>query len=117
MVNATRLRRDWRDAIRKIEREARCRVCGETRDLEAAHIIGRVADPLVVGPRGGESRYVHPDAIVPLCGGFTDNFCHGAYDRREIDLLPYLHIHEQVRAVEDAGGILSALKRISGPNG
>ncbi len=110
-------RRDWHDALRKLEEEGRCRVCGETRDLEAAHIIGRKHDAVIVGPRGGESLYVHPDSIVPLCGGFTDNFCHGAYDAHILDLLSYLHVHEQVRAVEDAGGIFSALRRISGPNG
>lgn len=116
MVKSSKLTRSWVDALAKVQREGRCRVCGETRDLEAAHVVGRKHDPVVVGPRGGESIYVHPDAIVPLCGGFTDNFCHRAYDHHEIDLLPYLHIHEQVRAVEDAGGILSALKRVSGPN-
>ncbi len=116
-MNKSTLRRDWREARRKLEREGRCRVCGETRDLEAAHVMGREHDAVLVGPKGGETVYVHPDCIVPLCGGFTDNFCHGKYDARQLDLLPHLHIHEQVRAVEDAGGILSALKRVSGPNG
>ncbi len=111
------VKRDWKNAIRKVQVEGRCRHCGETRDLEAAHVIGRKHDAVLVGPRGGESIYVHPDSIVPLCGAFTDNFCHWEYDRRALDLLPHLHIHEQVRAVEDAGGILSALKRVSGPNG
>ncbi len=89
-------------------------MCGETRDLDAAHVIGRKHDPVLEGPRGGKSIYVHPDSTVPLCGGFTDNFCHAQYDARQLDLLPYLHLHEQVRAVEDAGGIISALRRISG---
>lgn len=113
-ISKSSTRRDWRDAIRKVEREGRCRVCGETRDLEAAHVIGRQHDPVVVGPRGGKSLYVHPDCIVPLCGAFTENFCHAKYDRRSLDLLPYLHVHEQVRAVEDAGGIESARLRICG---
>lgn len=111
------MRYDWRDAIRKRDREQRCRVCGETRGLEIAHIIGRKHDAILTGPKGGQYRYVHPDSVVPLCGAFTDNFCHGAYDRRELDLLPYLHVHEQSRAVEDAGGVLSMLGRVSGPNG
>lgn len=84
------------------------------RGLEASHIIGRRCDVEVVGPRGGKSLYVHPDTIVPLCGALTDNYCHGSYDAHAIDLLPYLHIHEQTRAVEDAGGIMSAMSRISG---
>lgn len=110
-------RRDWREAQRKVEREGQCRVCGSERGLEAAHVIGRRHDPVIQGPRGGEYRYVHPDSVVPLCGGSVLNTCHPDYDARKLDLLPYLHLHEQVRAVEDAGGILSALKRISGPNG
>ncbi len=109
-------KRDWRSAIRKVHAEGRCRVCGSERGLEAAHVIGRKHDAVLVGPKGGERVYVHPDSIVPLCGGSVLNDCHRQYDARELDLLPYLHLHEQVRAVEDAGGILSALKRVSGPN-
>ena len=115
MLN-TSMRRDWRSARRKIEQEGACRVCGTSRGLEVAHVIGRRCDPVMTGPKGGEYRYVHPDTVVPLCGGSVLNDCHGKYDARELDLLPYLHLHEQVRAVEDAAGILSALKRISGGN-
>lgn len=107
-------RREWNDAIAKVEAEGCCRVCGATDYLDAAHIIGREHDALIVGPRGGESLYVHPDSIVPLCGSFARNDCHGMYDGRELDLLAHLTLHEQVRAVEDAGGIISALKRVSG---
>lgn len=114
MPKSTTLRRDWREAQRKLEREGRCRVCGETRDLEAAHVIGRKHDAVMTGPRGGVYAFVHPDSIVPLCGGFAPNHCHGLYDARKIDLLPHLHLHEQVRAVEDAGGIESARLRICG---
>ncbi len=114
LVNSSKSSRSWTDALAKVHREGRCRVCGEARDLEAAHVIGRKHDAVVVGLRGGKSIYVHPDSVVPLCGAFTDNWCHGKYDGRELDLLPYLHLHEQVRAVEDAGGIVSALKRTSG---
>lgn len=113
----TKIQRRWGDALAKVHSEGRCRVCGETRDLEAAHITSRKHDALCKGPRSGEYLYVHPDSIVPLCGGFTDNYCHGLYDRHSLDLLPYLNLDEQLRAVEESGGIISALKRISGPNG
>lgn len=102
-------KRRWSDAIQKLQREAECRVCSSPDRLEAAHIIGRRCDPLLVGPRGGEYRYVHPDSIVVLCSEH-----HRLYDSRELDLLGYLHLHEQVRACEDAGGIMSALQRVSG---
>ena len=113
MVKST-LRRDWREARRKLEREGRCRVCGEGpwSILEAAHTIGRQCDVEITGPGGGVSLYVHPDSIVPLCKTH-----HMEYDARKLDLLPYLHIHEQARAVEDAGGIERARLRLSGPNG
>jgi hypothetical protein len=114
IANSTPLRREWHDARAKVEREGRCRVCGSTRDLEAAHIIARRCDAEMTGPRGGRYLYVHPDTIVPLCGAFSERACHMMYDRRSLDLLPYLHLHEQIRAVEDAGGIMSALKRLGG---
>lgn len=114
MVKSSKLSRSWTDALTKVQREGRCRVCGEARDLECAHVIGRKHDAVVVGPRGGESIYVHPDSIVPLCGGFSRDNCHGEYDARRLDLLPYLHVHEQCRAVEDACGIESARARICG---
>lgn len=111
--STTRLRRDWLQAIKKLEREGRCRVCGSERGLQVAHVIGRKCDPIMQGPRGGEYRYVHPDSIVPLCGGNALNKCHEEYDARKLDLLPYLHVHEQTRAVEDAGGVMSMLRRVS----
>ncbi len=118
MITKSKLQRRWGSALSKCQREGRCRVCGETRDLEAAHIIGREHDALMTGPKGGQYLYVHQDSIVPLCGAFTDNYCHAKYDTHHtIDLLPYLTVEEQKRAVEEAGGIMSALKRISGPNG
>lgn len=115
MIKSTRLRRDWSQAVEKVRREGGCRVCG-SEDVQAAHIIGRKCDVEMVGPRGGKYLLVHPDAIVPLCGEWFGVGHHQQYDNRELDLLSHLHLHEQVRAVEDAGGILSALKRISGLN-
>jgi hypothetical protein len=109
----TKPQRRWGDALSKVNREGRCRVCGERRDLEAAHIIGREHDALLSGPRGGQYYYVHPDSIVPLCGAFTDNFCHGIYDAHNLDLLPFLTQDEQERAVHEARGVISMLKRVS----
>ena len=109
----TKIKRDWGSALKKVQEEACCRVCGATDYLDAAHVIGREHDAKVVGPKGGRTIFVHPDSIVPLCGAFSKNFCHQSYDRRELDLLPYLNLYEQIRAVEDAGGIISALKRVA----
>lgn len=108
MVKCT-LRREWREAIEKVHREGRCRVCGTPDDLQAAHTIGRRwQDVEVIGPRGGAYLLVKADAVVPLC-----RWHHELYDARQLDLLPYLHLHEQVYAVETAGGVLSMLKRVS----
>lgn len=114
MSNSSKLSRSWGDALVKVHREGRCRYCGYMGDLDAAHIIGRKHDAVITGPRGGQTLYVHPDSIVPLCGAFSPNFCHQKYDQETLDLLPHLHLHEQIRAVEDAGGIESARKRIIG---
>lgn len=115
---STSIPRRWGDAIAKVREESQCRVCQSlggwedgdyVGELECAHIIGRKHDPIHTGPRGGQYRYVHPDSVVPLCPR-----CHRDYDHYELDLLPFMFWPEQVRAVEDAGGIMSALKRISG---
>ncbi len=111
-------KRDWSEAIDKVQDEQRCRVClapdgaeggGEVLCLQAAHIIGREHDEARTGPKGGETLVVARESVVPLC-----QFCHVQYDARRLDLLPYLFLPEQVRAVDDAGGIYAANKRISG---
>lgn len=104
------LKRDWvSEAIPKIERESACRVCGES-PVEAAHTIGRrLQDVEVEGPRGGVVLLVKAEAVIPLCRAH-----HQAFDARRLDLLPYLFLPEQVFAVESAGGIASANKRLSG---
>lgn len=107
-------KRVWDDALAKVHAEGCCRVCGSTRDLEAAHVIGRDRDAEITGPRGGRKLYVHPDSIVPLCGAFSESACHMAYDQGKLDLLPYLKPHEQTRAVEDAQGLIAALNRVTG---
>jgi hypothetical protein len=108
------MRRDWSDARAKIEREGRCRVCGHSRDVEAAHVIGRRCDERRVGPRGGKYIYVHPDSVVPLCGGFSDKNHHGMYDAYRLDLYPWLTESEWDKAVQDAGGEFTALNRTTG---
>jgi hypothetical protein len=47
------------------------------------------------------------DNVVPLCG----DVCHPAYDRHELDLLPYLTLPEQLAAVQQAGSIALAYRR------
>lgn len=82
-----------------MDKEAQCRVCGDGRDLQAAHTIGRVHDPA--------HGKVRPVDIVPLCPS-----CHRQYDGRTLDLLPYLSHAEQAAAVEHVG-IIGALRRLS----
>lgn len=99
------VRRDWSDA--EIKRQP-CRVCGNP-NAELAHLIGRSRDVVLRGPRGGEYRYVHPDSVVPLCSEH-----HRLYDERRLDLLPHATLEEQIRAIEDAGGIVAAYERLTG---
>jgi hypothetical protein len=110
--------RDWSEARDKVEEEGRCRAClapdgevdgGDVIRIQAAHVIGREHDEVKIGPKGGEVLFVRRESVVPLC-----QFCHIQYDARRLDLLPYLFLPEQVRAVEDAGGIASAYRRITG---
>lgn len=93
------MKRDWSQA----EEKRGCRrVCGH-HSTDLAHTIGRAYD----------SAVVNPDAVVPLCNAFG-NDCHGKYDRRELDLLPYLDIDEQIYCVDALGGIEVAWKRLTG---
>ena len=91
------MRRDWSQARAKVDAEGRCRVCGDARDLQAAHVIGRVHDP--------KNGKVRPDDVVPLCGD-----CHRRYDGRDLDLLPYLTHAEQAQAVAHVG-LVGAYRR------
>lgn len=55
------------------------------------------------------SLLVLPQAVVPLCPQ-----CHARFDGQAqppLDLLPYLNLDEQLCAVRQAGGIVSALER------
>lgn len=105
----TEPRREWSAALAKVESEDRCRVCGATTYLEAAHIMGRKHDEPV--HPGSRVLYVDPNRIVVLCGPFPDG-CHGEYDHKRLDLLSYLRPEEQTQAVEDAGGIEQARRRL-----
>ena len=94
-------KRDWSKAEPK--REEGCRLCGSPAQL--AHVIGRSRDERI-----GGTFVVDPDSIVPLCAAH-----HRAYDNKGcLDLMPYLTVGEQARAVLDAGGIENARQRISG---
>jgi len=103
-------RRDWTAARLKVESEARCRACGSTSHIEAAHIMGRKHDEATIP--GSRVLYVDPNRIVPLCGPFPDG-CHGEYDHKRLDLLSRLSVEEQTQAVADAGGIEQARRRLA----
>ncbi len=116
-------RRDWTHARAKVEVENKCRVCGrdpgrlarEGLRLEAAHTIGRGRDWAAAKQKPGSATTVRPGDIVPLCGpATTTSTCHSKYDRHQLDLLPYLTEAEQVAAVEAAGGIEKARRRLTG---
>lgn len=108
----TQPKREWTFARRKVEEEGACRICGDTRDLHAAHILGREHDKKRLnGDREfGPLWFVEPVRVVPLGGEFGCG-CHGRYDRHEVDLLPVLTLDEQLQAVKDAGGLEHARLR------
>lgn len=92
----------------KVEREGVCRVCGLGGPdvLDAAHTWDRSL---------GGGGFDDPDLIVPLCSAIKGGLgCHDAYDARQLDLLPYLTLDEQVAMVRAAGGIERARDRATG---
>lgn len=95
-----RTKRDWSDAAKKCLAEPGCRVCGSSR-FEMAHISGRAYDAT-----GG---YVEPNDIVPLCGPFPTG-CHGLYDGKKLDLVPYLSRDEVERCIELLGAGQAAIR-------
>jgi hypothetical protein len=96
-------RRDWSDAREKVEAEGRCRVCGITRGLQAAHITRRSFD----APKPGrKTLWVNPDSILPLCPR-----CHSEYDSHEISILGKLTHPEQLKALGDMGTIEAVRRR------
>jgi hypothetical protein len=103
-------RRDWRAAREKITEEGCCRVNDDACDgpVEAAHVLGRKHDRETVGTRGGVLIIVEAADTIPLC-----THHHRRYDARDLDLLPYLTLGEQARAVELAG-LAAAMRRVTG---
>ena len=97
------MRRDWSAARAKVDREGRCRNCPNTWPLETAHVIGRARDR-----RENGKAIVDPDSVIPLCGD-----CHRLYDLGQLDILPLLTTTEQARAVLDADGMITALRRVT----
>jgi hypothetical protein len=112
------LRRDWSDARRKVDDEGRCRLCSATGvRLEAAHILGRRYDRPRVEGSTAKTLYVRPASIVPLCGSTPEREgCHSRYDSGDVSILAVLTRAEQLQAVEDAGGIELARRRIDAPD-
>ena len=89
------------------KKEQVCINCGRS-GVELAHVTGRIHDR----PRteGAKTVYVEPESGVPLC---PDD--HRAYDAHELDIVSALETPEMVRAVEDTGSLISALRRVA-PN-
>ena len=90
------MRRDWRAAVAKKEREGCCRVCGTTRELECAHIVPRSQVTV-----GGED----PRNIIILCAP-----CHRAQHAGRLELLGYLTYEEQ-GYVASLVGLYEAMRR------
>ena len=102
------VRRDWSEARQKVDEEGRCRVClrGDKK-LEAAHILGRRYDRPRVEGSTTKVLLVHRLSVIPMCSE-----CHYAYDSHRLSILKYLTPEEQVRAVQDAGTIELARRRL-----
>lgn len=77
-----------------------CIVCGTDRSIDAAHLI-----PRSLGGCGDVA------CCVPLC-----RWHHRAYDRGELDLLPYLESAWRPQLAHAVGhvGLIGALRRITG---
>lgn len=81
-------KRDWSAAARKVADEGRCRNCGSSQQLEAAHVVARSLG-------GGQSA----DAVIPLC-----HSCHRLqHDHGRLEILPLLNRDEQIEAVRVLG--------------
>jgi hypothetical protein len=78
----------------------RCVVCGTDRRIDPAHLI-----PRSLGGCG------HTLCVVPVCRPH-----HRAYDRGELDLLPYLEPTWRAQLAHAVGhvGLIAALRRITG---
>jgi hypothetical protein len=87
------------DAQRAAVAGRRCIVCGSDRRVDPAHLI-----PRSMGGCGAAA------CCVPLCRPH-----HRAYDRGELDLLPYLEPGWRAQLAHAVGhvGLIGALRRIS----
>ena len=113
MVRRSNLDRDWSEARAKCDAEGRCRAAADSQfpcsgPLQAAHVVFRGVDRVQEGPRGGLRTVVDPLDIVPLC-----QIHHIAYDGHRFDLLPFLTVDEQAKAVGHMG-LERARRRITG---
>lgn len=70
----------WQHAIRKVQQEGYCRVCGSRDVLDPAHVINRKE---CIRP---DPYTVDPDEIVTLC-----RKCHTDYDNGALDIRPHLN--------------------------
>ena len=88
------------DAQRAAVAGRRCIVCGTVRRIDPAHLI-----PRSLGGCGD------PLCTVPCC-----RLHHRAYDRGELDLLPYLEPAWRAQLAHAVGhvGLIAALRRITG---
>ena len=88
------------DAQRAAVAGRTCVVCGSDRRIDPAHLI-----PRSLGGCGDAL------CVVPAC-----RRCHRAYDRGELDLLPYLEPGWRAQLAHAVGhaGLVGALRRISG---
>jgi len=88
----------------KVDAEGCCRSCGNTFQVEAAHILSRAR----ISPGPAED----PRNIVPL-GGNQGCACHRSFDEGSLDILPYLSLEEQAYVVSLVG-IAEAYRRTTG---
>ena len=88
------------DAQRAAVAGRTCIVCGSDRRIDPAHLI-----PRSLGGCGDAL------CVVPAC-----RRCHRAYDRGELDLLPYLEPGWRPQLAHAVGhvGLIGALRRMSG---
>jgi 5-methylcytosine-specific restriction endonuclease McrA len=84
----------------KCREEGRCRVCLKPGGHEAAHLIARSQ----AKPGVGED----PRNAIPLC-----STCHRAFDTRRLDVLMHLEPDELAFAVELAGSVPAAVRRLA----
>ncbi len=96
------MKRDWRLAS---EKRAPCRVCG-TWPVDLANTIGKARQDV---EQEDGSMLVIPHSVVPLCPAH-----HRLYDSRLLNILPYLTHEEAINAVESAGEIRAARRRLTG---